>query len=268
MTKRGWALITGASSGLGAEFARQLAAKGYDVALTARRRDRLDALAREIASAHGVSTLVIEADLAKREGPATIVAALDQRALVPELLVNNAGYGMHGPALEADVGRTVEMIDLNVRALTELSFVIGRKMATRGHGAIVNVASTAAFQPDPWFAAYGATKAYVLSFSLALAHELGPRGVGVTCHCPGPTKTEFFEAGGVHVHLNEGFIMSAQDCVAVAVRGVERKKRLAIAGFMNAIAAWLSRVSPLWIVVPFSGWLMRPAARKALPPAP
>jgi short-subunit dehydrogenase len=263
----GWALVTGASAGLGTEFARQLAAKGYSLALSARRRDRLEALARELSAAHGIETLVVEADLSKPEGPRAIVAALDARAIVPDVLVNNAGFGTHGQALEVDVGRTLEMIDLNVRALTELSVVFGGKMAARGSGAIVNVASTAAFQPDPWFAAYGATKAYVLSFSLSLGHELGPRGVTVTCHCPGPTKTEFFEAGGVNVNLNDGLVMSAKECVAIGLRGMERGKRLAIAGWMNAIAAWFSRVSPLWIVVPVSGWLMRPAARKALPPA-
>jgi short-subunit dehydrogenase len=264
---RGWALVTGASAGLGVEFARQLAGKGYALALTARRRERLEALAQELRAAHGVETLVIEADLSTREGPRAVVAALDARAIVPEVLVNNAGFGAHGPALEVDVGRTLEMIDLNVRALTELAIVFGGKMAARGSGAILNVASTAAFQPDPWFAAYGATKSYVLSFSLSLGHELGPRGVSVTCHCPGPTKTEFFEAGGVNVSLNDALVMSARECVAIGLRKMERGRRVAIAGWMNAVAAWFSRVSPLWMVVPVSGWLMRPVPRKALPPA-
>ena len=183
-----WALITGASAGLGVEFARQLTAKGYDVVLVARRKDRLQELARDFEK-QGRSTMVIEADLASSEGVAGVLRGLEERDVVPDLLVNNAGVGYHGAALEQGADKADAMLRVNVLALTELALTLGRRMAARGAGAILNVSSTSCFQPNPWFAAYGASKAYVTSFSLALAQELAPRGVHVLAHCPGPTRT-------------------------------------------------------------------------------
>ena len=198
-SKRGWAVVTGASSGLGVEFARQLAKKGHDVVVTARRRDRLESLAKELEASFRVRALVVEADLAARDGAASLVAALDANGVEADVLVNNAGFGLHGLAVDMPLDRQIGMIDLNVTSLTHLAIALGAKMAARGRGAILNVASVAAFQPDPYFAVYGATKAYVVSFSQALAWELAPKGVHVVAHCPGATRTEFFEANDAHV---------------------------------------------------------------------
>jgi short-subunit dehydrogenase len=265
--KNGWALVTGASSGLGAEFARQIAGRGYDLVITARRRERLDALAEEVRAKLGVRVNVVACDLGAAGGAAQVLAALDEAGIVPSLLVNNAGFGVHGLAVEQSLARQLEMIDLNVRALTELSLALGAKMAARGSGAIVNVASTGAFQPSPYVAAYAATKSYVLSFTHALAWELAARGVRVLAVCPGATKTEFFEAGGVHIQVGDFFFMSSERCVRIALRALDRGRRVVVTGWMNALAAWLARVIPQWMVVPGSARIMRPVAKPALPEA-
>jgi uncharacterized protein len=262
----GWAVVTGASSGIGAEFARQLAARGHHVVLAARRRDRMEALAKELRSKCGVETLVLECDLGTRDGPTRLAAALDNQGIAPAVLVNNAGFGMHGLAVELPVARHLEMLDLNVRALTELSLVLGAKMAARGSGAIVNVASTGAFQPTPYVAAYAASKAYVLSFTQALSWELARRGVRVLALCPGGTRTEFFEAGDVRISAPGAFFMSSERCVRIALRALDRGRRVVVAGFLNAIGAWFARVLPQWLVVAGSAMIMRPAKRPtALP---
>ncbi len=266
-SSRGWAVVTGASAGLGADFARQLAARGYDVVLTARRRDRMEALATDLRAKHGIETQVVECDLGANDGPARLLAALDEKAIVPALLVNNAGFGVHGFAIDQPLGRQLEMIDLNVRALTELALALGAKMAARGSGAIINVGSTGSFQPAPYFAAYAATKAYVLSFSQALAWELEPRGVRVMAHCPGPTKTEFFDVGAVHIDVGEALFMTSEKCVAIALRALDRGKRVVVTGWLNALGAWMGRVMPQWIVMAVGARLMRPSAHAALPPA-
>lgn len=259
------ALVTGASSGLGEELARQLAARGYDLVLTARRRERLEALAAELRAKRGIDVLVLACDLGSAGAPAQIVATLEERRMPISLLVNNAGFGVHGFAVEQSLSRQLEMIDLNVRALTELSLSLGAQMAARGSGAILNVASTGAFQPTPYVAAYAATKAYVLSFSHALAWELAPRGVNVLALCPGATKTEFFEAGQVHVAVNDFFYMSAERCARIALRALDGGRHVVVAGWLNALGAWFARVMPQWLVVPVTARLMRPAARPGLP---
>jgi short-subunit dehydrogenase len=268
---KGWAVITGASAGIGADYARQLAARGYDLVLAARRKERMEALAAELAGKHGVESLVVECDLGAHDGPGKLVAAIDAKGIVPTMVVNNAGFGLQGFAVEASAARQVEMIDLNVRALTELSVVLGAKMAARGSGAIINVASTAGFQPTPYMASYAATKAYVLSFTQALAWELAPRGVRVLAHCPGGTRTEFFEKGNVRLTVGEFFYMSSERCVAIALRALDRGKRVVVTGLVNALGAWFSRVSPQRIVTAVAARLMKPGAAPALtnpPPTP
>jgi short-subunit dehydrogenase len=253
-----WALVTGASAGLGAEFARQLARDGWDVVLVARRRDRLDALAREIEQG-GRKSLAVESDLAAPGAVQALLGELDARGIMPDLLVNNAGIGVHGPALEAAPERIDAMLRLNVLALTGLALALGRRMAARGSGAIVNVSSTASFQPDPWFAAYGATKAYVTSFSLALAQEVAARGVHVLACCPGPTRTEFNEAAGVQAAMDTDWLyLDAARCVAITLRALRRRRRLVVTGWLNRAAAFFARRAPLWLVTRVNGWLLRP----------
>jgi short-subunit dehydrogenase len=262
---KGWALVTGASSGIGAELARQLAKRGHDVVITARRGDRLETLAREIRARSGVDVLVIVCDLGELGGPGHLLAVLEEKRIVPTLLANNAGFGVHGIAIDQSLPRQLEMIDLNVRALTQLSLAIGAQMAVRGSGAILNVASTGAFQPAPHVAVYSATKSYVLSFSQALAWELASRGVRVLALCPGATKTEFFEAGQVHIQISGLLYMSAERCVQIALRALDRGRRVVVAGWLNAIGAWFARVLPQWLVVRVSARIMRPVPPPSLP---
>jgi short-subunit dehydrogenase len=266
-SSRGWALVTGASAGLGAEFARQLAARGHDVILTARRRDRMEALATELGAKHGTLARVLESDLGVPGAASKLWAAIEADGIVPTVVVNNAGFGAHGELLSLPVERITEMLHLNVTALTELTMLAARAMAARGSGSILNVASIGAFQPSPYFAAYTATKAYVLNFGLGIAPELAPRGVRVTTLCPGATKTEFFEAGDVKVDLGEAMMMDAARCVRIGLHAMDRGRPVVVAGWMNVIASWLARRLPFWIIVPISARVMRPSRKApALPP--
>ena len=258
-----WAVVTGASSGLGAEFARQLAGKGYDVVLVARRRDRLEKLAGELMSGgSGRGAIVVAKDLASDGAVKSLLQELDARNISPELLVNNAGVGMYGLALDHSPGGVEALLRLNVLALTELALTLGRRMAERGSGDIINVSSTASLQPDPWLAVYGASKAYVTSFSMALAEEVGRRGVRVLTLCPGLTDTEFNQAAGVRAaHDARWMYMSAAQCVAIALRSLDRRRGFVIAGWMNRIAAFAARHAPLTWVTRVNGWLMAPGRR-------
>lgn len=264
--KRGWAVVTGASSGLGVEFARQLAAKGYDLVLVARRRDRLDEVAAGAKKAHGVDTLVLDRDLQIPGAGAALDAELAERSIVPAVLVNNAGFGLHGDATDIPVERTLGMVQLNVTTLTELTLRIGKRMVARGGGGILNVSSIGAYQPTPYFSAYAATKAYVLSFSMALAQEFGPRGVTVLAHCPGPTTTEFMEVADVKGGFPSFLFMTAERCVRIGLRALESGRSVVVTGWLNVIQSMLSRLTPLRLITWITGIIMRPPAPKALPP--
>ena len=234
------ALITGASAGLGVEFARQLAARGYRLILAARRKDRLDALAAELGNAR-----VIAIDLAEPGAAAALIAECDAAGAQVDLLVNNAGFGLRGPFTKLDAGRQREMIDLNVGALTDLCRLIGPRMAERRSGAILNVASTAAFQPGPKMAVYFATKAYVLSFTEALHEELKPFGVKVSALCPGPTRTEFGEVAGFGQDSRfDSIAMSAVEVVRTGLTGLEKNQAVVITGALNKAGAWGTRFLP------------------------
>ena len=187
------ALITGASSGIGEAFARQLARKGYDVVLVARRRDRMEKLAADVTADNGVAAEIVEADLALPDAVAAVEARLRQGDI--SMVVNCAGFGTRGEFASLPEDRELEEIDVNVRALTRLSHAALETMVPAHRGTIINVASTGAFQPVPYMATYAATKAYVLSFSEALHEEAKPHGVTVTCVCPGPYQDRV-PAGG------------------------------------------------------------------------
>ncbi|HZU50857.1 MAG TPA: SDR family oxidoreductase, partial [Sphingomicrobium sp.] len=180
------ALVTGASAGLGVEFARQLAERGYSLVLAARRRDRLERLARELGDARAVAI-----DLSGKDAAAKLFANIVEAGEELDLLVNNAGAGLIGAFAALEPSRQRQMIDLNIGALVDLCRAVAPTMIARRSGGIINVASTAAFQPGPKMAVYFATKAFVLSFTEALHEELKPHGVSVSCLCPGPTRTEF-----------------------------------------------------------------------------
>jgi short-subunit dehydrogenase len=239
------ALITGASSGLGLEFAELLAAQKVNLVLAARRKEPMEKLAAELRRRHGVDVIVEPIDLAAPGAAARLKSGLDEKSLQIDILVNNAGYGLHDDFLETPLERTTDMIQLNITALTELSFVFGRDMATRGSGRILLVASLLAFQPVPAFAVYAATKYYVLSFGEALHDELRPHGVVVTSLCPGHTETGFDAAASAPVSpLLRLLTMKARPVAESGLRALSKGKASVIPGFMNKVFAFSNRFTP------------------------
>jgi short-subunit dehydrogenase len=240
MEPRPVTLITGASAGLGVEFARQCVARGQEVVLVARRKDRLNRLAAEVGNGQ-----VIAADLSELDAPAKLFAELASRGLWAKVLINNAGFGLRGRFDALPLDRQLEMIDLNVRALTALTFFAVEEMAKRGGGAILNVASTAAFQPGPKMAVYFATKAFVLSFTEALHEEWKDRGIKVSALCPGPTRTEFGEVAGIGTLGSfDRLSMEAAPVVRAGLDGLERNQAVVIPGTTNKLGAWSTRFAP------------------------
>jgi short-subunit dehydrogenase len=234
------ALVTGASAGLGAEFARQLAAKGERLVLVARRRERLDELAAALGNARAVAM-----DLSEPGAAARLMADLEQHGDTVELLVNNAGFGLAGQFAELDGDRQREMIDLNCGALAELAHAVLPGMMTRKAGGILNVASTAAFQPGPGMAVYFATKAFVLSFSEALHDEVNRHGVKVSCLCPGPTRTEFRSVSGFDPKGRLAKLSAdAASVVAAGLRALERNQAVVVPGMSNKMIAQAHRLLP------------------------
>lgn len=232
-------LITGASAGLGAEFARQCRARGDELVLVARRRDRLEALAAELGSCH-----VVAADLARPDSAAKLLADVAGLGLEVETLINNAGFGAAGAFVESPPERLLEMIDLNVRSLTELCRLALPPMLERRRGFILNVASTAAFQAGPWSAVYYATKAYVLSFSEALYEESKGKGVHVSALCPGPTATEFFEVAGSPNGRLAKMATDPKAVVAAGLAGLSRNRPITVPGVANKVGAFGTRLMP------------------------
>ena len=226
-------LITGASSGIGRELARVFARNGHDLALVARRKDRLEELAAEIEAAHARRPTIIVADLEKAEALSIIADALGSAGAEPQYLVNNAGFGLLGRADAADRKAQLAMIDLNMRALTALSVAFIPALE-RHRGGILNVGSMAGFLPGPGMAVYYASKAYVRSFSDALHHELKPRGIRVTNLAPGPVPTEFGErAGSKKINAPSLLTQSAEYVAELGYRGVMEGKRLVVPGRLN-----------------------------------
>jgi short-subunit dehydrogenase len=237
-------LITGASSGIGAALARVFAAQGHELVLVARRQDRLNALADEIAAAGRSRPAVLAADLERRDAASAIAAELSSRGLEPSVVVNNAGFGLSGAAAAVSRDEQLAMIDVNVRALTELSLMFVDSLA-RHRGGILNVASVAAFLPGPGMAVYYASKAYVLSFSEALHRELSNRGVRVTVLCPGPVPTEFQARSGMQLNAAARVLeLSAERVAQIGYDAFMRGKRVVVAGINNRIAVSLMRLVP------------------------
>jgi hypothetical protein len=237
-------MITGASAGIGAELARVFARHGHALVLVARREQRLAALAAEIAAAGHPAPTVLPIDLALPDAAARLGDALAARALEPQFVVNNAGFGLAGLADTLDSAEQGAMIDLNIRALTELSLTFVDSLA-RWRGGLLNVASVAGFLPGPRMAVYYASKAYVLSFSEALHRELKPRGVRVTCLCPGPVPTEFAARAGVAEARSPAlFTLSAARVAEAAYRGLMQGRRLVVPGLGNKVICFLPRILP------------------------
>lgn len=253
---RPWALVTGASSGIGAALAHELARHGHDLVLSARTLPPMEALAEELRGA-GATATVIAADLAAPGAAAALVAELGAREIEIEVLVNNAGLGAFGRFERIDAARNAEMLQVNIVALTELTRALLPAMLTRGSGKIVLVASTASFLPCPNFAVYAATKAYVRSFGEALAQEVSGSGITVNVLCPGTTATNFFTvAGNAPSALQMRRMMTAEAVARIGYAGLERGERVTVAGIMNRILAFAATHTPHFLTLPAAQRMM------------
>ncbi|MBI5310448.1 MAG: SDR family oxidoreductase [Actinobacteria bacterium] len=243
----GTCLITGASSGIGEELARQIAERGYNVTLAARRIDRLAVLAAEIEREYDVTATAVECDVTDPAAREALLAAIAANGKHVDVLVNNAGCGTDGPFAEQSAAGTERQLDLNITALTMLTHAVLPGMIERRSGAILNVASTAAFQPIPRQAVYAASKSYVLSFSNALGKELAGTGVSVTTLCPGPTKTEFFGPEDMEKYTSSTpgmFWQTSAECARDGVDGLFKRKRVVIPKAVNRIGAFSGAHTP------------------------
>jgi short-subunit dehydrogenase len=260
-------LITGASSGIGADLARYAAAKGHDLGLVARNGAALDALADELAASpqqKNPRPLVFAKDLAQPGAVAALVAEVEAAGATPEILVNNAGYGVLGPATEGDLAEQMGIIDLNIRALTELSLVFAPKLIA-AKGRLLNVASIVAFMPGPGMAIYYASKAYVLSFSEALSAELAPSGVSVTALCPGAVVTGFQQRARFTDSMNQLVRtgLKSSEVAKIGYEGMMAGKRVVIAGLSTKLMVWSMRFVPKSALLKVVGSMQMRRAGKA-----
>jgi uncharacterized protein len=256
------AVVTGASSGLGALFAQRLGERGFNLVLTGRDRTRLEEVRhRVIAAAQDCAATLITADLATGDGVVTLLRELGDRPV--DLLVNNAGFGTYGPFGQSDTAREMDVIGVDVTALVRLTRAVLPGMLERRRGGVLNVASTIAFQPAPYQATYGAAKAFVLSFSQALWQEARHRGVTVTALCPGPTKTGFVDAlhnaeasqTAIYARLAEpGPVVDA------GLRALNRGMPVAVPGLRNQVITFLPRITPRRLMTTMSGRYLTPKA--------
>jgi short-subunit dehydrogenase len=249
------AVVTGASSGIGSEIARELARRGHGVTLVARREDRLKALADELAGAHKVRTEVIAADLTDADSRGSLPGLVAERGLTPDILVNNAGFTTMGPVHRATRDAELALVRTNVEAVVDLCTLFVPGMATRHRGAVLNTASTAAFQPLPGQAGYGASKAFVLSYGRALGAELRGTGVTVTTLCPGPVETGFAEAAGMTDEqasetLPKFMWVPAAEVAKAAVNGLATGRPVVIPGAANRTAAAVAQLTPKALLLP------------------
>lgn len=253
-----WALVTGASSGLGEEFARQLASRGMHLVLVARRQDLLEKLAAELHLQHGTRCRVIQADLSNPAEPKRVLDEIAAQEITIELLVNNAGFGIVGEVDNVDLDRTLEMIRLNISALTELTYRLLPGMLQRSRGAILNVSSLSAFQPVAYMGVYAASKAFVLHFSESLHCELKDRGITVSAVCAGVTRTSFFDIAGASGWLQKHASHPVDFVVKRALKALSRKQQYTVPGWRNYLLTLLVRIASRRRVVKESTRFFRP----------
>jgi short-subunit dehydrogenase len=254
-------LITGASSGIGEVFARKLAARGRNVLLVARSEDKLITLCNELGRSNSVRAQYVALDLSEPESPARLFEEAEKRGLSIDILINNAGFGSMGEFSKLDLGRELNMIDLNIKSLVELTHRFLQPMIERKQGSIINVASTAAFQPVPFMATYAATKAFVLSFSEALWEENRPYGIKVMALCPGVTDTNFFEAARGQKPPAR-VAQTPEEVVDTALRGLARGKSHVISGWTNFLMTQSERLAPRSLIIRVAGRMMRAQQEK------
>lgn len=252
------AIITGASSGIGFALANVFARHEHDLVLVARNAERLDGAKAQLEKRYGILAHIVTADLTKRFAPAEIFQATQSAGVQIDVLVNNAGFAEYGSFHEVDRECELDTIALNITALTELTHLFLQTMIRRREGKILNIASTAAFQPGPLMAVYYASKSYVLSFSEAIRNEVHHLGIDVTALCPGPTKTEFFEKQPklLESRLLSGGTMSPEDVAEIGYKGLMRGKAIVIPGARNKILAWSTRFAPRSLAVKISRWTL------------
>jgi short-subunit dehydrogenase len=253
-----WALVTGPSSGLGEEFARQLAARGMHLVLVARRRELMEKLAAELHLQHGTRCHIIQADLADPAVPKRVLDEVAAQGITIELLVNNAGFGIVGEVDNADIDRMLLMIRLNISALTELTYRLLPGMLQRGRGAILNVSSLSAFQPVAYMGVYAASKAFVLHFSEALHCELKDRGITVTAVCAGVTRTPFFDIAGASGWLQKHASHPVDYVVKRSLKALVRRQQFTVPGWRNYLLTLLVRIASRARVVKESTRFFRP----------
>ncbi len=259
------ALVTGASSGIGEHFARQLAARGMNLVITARRTDRLEALANELRSKHSVEVEVVPLDLGQPAAASELFDKTEGASKRVDVLVNNAGFGTQEHFIDIPWEKTREQMQLNVMSLTELTYRFSKAMLARRRGWILNVASVGAYTPVPDYATYAAGKAFVRDFTEALAFELRRTPVRVCCLCPGPTATEWMQvAGQKETPIVRMVQMSAARCARIGLRALFAGRRNIIAGVMNSIGMWLLRFVPRRLIVRITATFMEKPAPSSM----
>lgn len=259
------ALVTGASAGIGAEIARELAHRGHGLILVARRKERLDELAEELGSEYGVRAEAVSCDLGKATARGRLPRQIGELGLDVEILVNNAGFATGGPFAESDPKRELEQVRVLVEAVVALTSAFLPAMVRRGRGAILNVASTAGMQPLPYAAGYSAAKAYALTFSEAVHQEVSGSGVTVTALCPGPVETEFWQGAGWQVGGGRSFekafpkpaLVSPRDVAKAGIDGLHSGRRVVVPGLPMWAAMLASRYVPHAVKLPAIEWAMR-----------
>lgn len=260
-----WALITGASSGIGVEFARKLAERGMHLVLTARRKELMEQLAGELDTKHGARCEVIVGDLSDPAQPKKLFDEIKNAGISVELLVNNAGFSVVDEIDKTDVDRVMAMVNLNIAALTELSYLFLPEMLERRHGAIINVSSVAGFQPVAYMGAYAASKTYVLHFSEALWAEARERGVTVMALCPGTTRTEFFTQAGIPGWLKKHRSQTPEQVVRAALKALPKKRQYVVSGWKNYLLSLAVRLATRRTAVTESMKYFRPAPARDEP---
>jgi hypothetical protein len=252
-----WAVVTGASSGIGLAFAEKLASLGMNLAITARRADRLEQIAARLSGLHNISVEICCADLAEASGPAAVHGFTESKGIAVELLVNNAGVGGYGEFRTSDLGRQLDMVRLNCAAVVHLTYLYLPARVARHSGEILITASTAAFQPTPYIAVYGASKAFDLLFAEALAEEVERHGIRVCALCPGPTESEFHAVAGVPEEGHNGRVPAAP-VVEAALRALDSGKHLVVPGAGNRWQVHLQRLVPRRFVSGAAERVLRP----------
>jgi short-subunit dehydrogenase len=261
-SKDSYALVTGASSGMGYEYAKLFAKDGKNLVVVARSGDKLEGLKKDLEKAHGIKVKVLVKDLSDPKAPQDIFSELEKEGINIDVLVNNAGFPVHGRFSETDWQEEAKMVQVNVVALTQLTKLFLPKMLRNKSGKILNISSSAGFVPSPWYSVYGGTKHYVLGFSNAIANELKGTGVSVACLCPGNTETLFWTRGGAEdtkAHKQRISQMDAATAARIGYRALAKGKTTEVAGFSANLMYYITRLSPRKLVIRISGFLLQPA---------